>query len=57
MDDWDRRLVSCYLEEFFGDFVFDDHSHFSYYRGTEFDYAPVPAIALDKQLNHTMAYK
>ena len=25
MDDWDRRLVACYLDEFFGDFIFDKH--------------------------------
>lgn len=44
MDDWDRRLVNCYLEEFFGDFVFDEHQQFSFYKSPEFDYGPVPAF-------------
>ena len=57
MDDWDRRLVNCYLEEFFGDFVFDEHSKFSFYKSPEFDYGPVPSYSLDKQLNHQVAYK
>ena len=48
MDDWDRRLINCYLDEFFGDFVFDDHSKFSFYKSEEFDYGPVPAMQLDK---------
>lgn len=43
MDEWDRRLVNTYLEEFFGDFVFDSHSKFSFYKSDEFDYSPVPA--------------
>ncbi|CAL6054637.1 Dynein_heavy chain [Hexamita inflata] len=57
MDEWDRRLVNTYLEEFFGDFVFDSHSKFSFYKSDEFDYSPVPAYQLDKQVNHQVAYK
>lgn len=48
MDDWDRRLINCYLEEFFGDFVFDDHSKFSFYKSEDFDYGPIPAYSMDK---------
>lgn len=51
MDDWDRRLINCYLEEFFGDFVFDADSKFSFYKSPEFDYAPIPAVALDSSIN------
>ena len=38
MDDWDRRLVACYLDEFFGDFIFDKHQEFSFYKDDNFNY-------------------
>lgn len=57
MDDWDRRLVRCYLEEFFGDFVFDDAQHFSFYKSPEFDYGPVPAYRLDDSVSRQVARK
>lgn len=51
MDDWDRRLANCYLEEYFGDFVFDDHQKFSFFKWEEFDYAVPPIVQLDESLN------
>jgi dynein heavy chain len=36
-DDFDRRVLVCYLDEFFGDFLFDDNQHFFFSRAG-FDY-------------------
>merc|ERR1712100_956568 len=37
-DNWDRRGLVVYCEEFFGDFLFDDCQHFYLSQGTGFDY-------------------
>eukprot|EP00702_Spironucleus_salmonicida_P008256 EST49547.1 Dynein heavy chain [Spironucleus salmonicida] len=51
MDDWDRRLVSCYLGEFFGDFLFDTHQKFSFFKDDDFNYQIPPVVEVDKSLN------
>lgn len=36
-DDYDRRVLNCYLKEFFGDFIFDTNQKF-FFSTAEFDY-------------------
>jgi dynein heavy chain len=36
-DNWDRRVLNTYLEEFFGDFIFDQNQRF-YFSRSENDY-------------------
>ena len=36
-DDFDRRVLVCYLDEYMGDFLFDDNQHF-YFSRSGFDY-------------------
>merc|ERR1711968_43937 len=37
-DNWDRRGLVVYCEEFFGDFIFDDCQHFYLSQGSGYDY-------------------
>eukprot|EP01059_Diplonema_ambulator_P016442 TRINITY_DN279_c0_g1_i2.p1 TRINITY_DN279_c0_g1~~TRINITY_DN279_c0_g1_i2.p1 ORF type:complete len:4165 (+),score=1710.28 TRINITY_DN279_c0_g1_i2:209-12703(+) len=37
-DDWDRRIVTVYLQEYFGDFLFDTFQPFHFYKDAECDY-------------------
>ena len=36
-DDWDRRVLVTYAEEYMGDFIFDDHNRF-YFSKIGYDY-------------------
>jgi dynein heavy chain len=47
-DDYDRRIVSTYLEEYFGDFLFDDHFPFSFFANENVTYN-VPAVELREE--------
>ncbi|GIQ85930.1 dynein heavy chain, partial [Kipferlia bialata] len=47
-DDFDRRVVNTYLQEFFGDFLFDDFQPFSFYEDTEFRYYVPPMSSRDE---------
>ncbi|KXS21993.1 hypothetical protein M427DRAFT_494431 [Gonapodya prolifera JEL478] len=38
-DDYDRRIVKTYLEEYMGDFLFDVHQKFSFFKNQHVDYA------------------
>ena len=38
-DDWDRRVVLVYLQEYFGDFLFDTFQPFHFYMDSECDYS------------------
>lgn len=42
-DSFDRRILTTYLEEYFGDFLFDSFQPFAFYRGPDGDYA-LPAV-------------
>lgn len=41
-DDYDRRILMCYLEEYLGDFIFDTFQQFYFYANSHFQYK-VPA--------------
>lgn len=37
-DDWDRRVMMTYLEEYMGDFLFDKNREFIFAKTPELDY-------------------
>ncbi|KAL0234517.1 hypothetical protein PCE1_001553 [Barthelona sp. PCE] len=37
-DDWDRRILNCYLKEYMGEFLFDDFQTFHFYKDDDFAY-------------------
>lgn len=37
-DDWDRRVLNCYLDEYMGDFLFDKNREFFFCQSKDFDY-------------------
>lgn len=47
IDDFDRRIVRVYMDEYMGDFLFDTFQPFHFYRDENVDYQ-IP-IALDRQ--------
>lgn len=38
IDSYDRRLTQTYMDEYLGDFVFDEYQAFHFYVDHEFDY-------------------
>ncbi|KAF9424735.1 hypothetical protein HW555_000036 [Spodoptera exigua] len=42
IDDYDRRVVSTYMEEYLGDFLFDKFQPFHFYHDSFFDYVIPP---------------
>lgn len=38
IDDFDRRIVQVYMEEYMGDFLFDTFQPFHFYQDTNVDY-------------------
>ena len=38
IDDFDRRVVKTYMDEYMGDFIFDTFQPFHFYMGEEVDY-------------------
>lgn len=38
IDGFDRRILTTYMDEYFGDFLFDDFQPFRFYRGKNVDY-------------------
>jgi len=37
-DDWDRRVMMTYLEEYMGDFLFDKNREFFFAKTPDFNY-------------------
>lgn len=48
-DDYDRRVVQTYLEEYFGDFLFDTFQPFHFFHGANVDYALPPSDTIDSR--------
>lgn len=46
-DSFDRRILTTYLEEYFGDFLFDSFQPFAFYRGADGDYSLPPVGGRD----------
>jgi hypothetical protein len=44
IDDFDRRIVRVYMDEYMGDFLFDTFQPFHFYRDDNVDYK-IPAFA------------
>lgn len=38
IDDFDRRVVKTYMDEYMGDFIFDTFQPFHFYKNEEVDY-------------------
>ncbi|XP_053669700.1 dynein axonemal heavy chain 10 [Anopheles nili] len=61
IDDFDRRVVKTYMDEYMGDFLFDTFQPFTFYGDETYTYAPIVApnrdefiVAIDKlPLNNT----
>nr|CCC47395.1 putative dynein heavy chain, fragment [Trypanosoma vivax Y486] len=52
-DSMDRRIVKTYLEEYFGDFLFDTFQSFHFYKSDEVDYC-LPADSTDPSKRVTL---
>jgi dynein heavy chain len=50
-DDWDRRVLMTYLEEYMGDFLFDKNRKFFFAKTPEYDYAQPLTNSLEAFLN------
>jgi len=48
-DDWDRRVLSTYLDEFLGDFIFDQNQKF-YFSRADYDYV-IPTCTNMEEFN------
>ena len=60
-DNYDRRVLSVYMDEYLGDFLFDTHNPFSFYYkkavaqgDTDFDYAPPPIVIIENSGNQVV---
>lgn len=42
IDDFDRRVVRTYMEEYMGEFLFDKFQPFHFYRDSVYDYVIPP---------------
>lgn len=38
IDDFDRRITNCYMNEYMGDFLFDEFKEFHFYMDENVDY-------------------
>ncbi len=47
-DDFDRRVLTTYLDEYMGDFLFDQNRKFFFAKSEEHDYC----LPEDKQMNY-----
>jgi len=48
-DDWDRRILNTYLDEYMGDFIFDKNQSF-YFSRSDFEYV-IPDAENMEQIN------
>lgn len=49
IDNYDRRILLTYVDEFFGEFIYSSHQPFSFYNGKH-DYKLTEYIKIEKQL-------
>lgn len=48
IDNFDRRIVNTFMEEYFGDFLFDEFQPFHFYKDENVDYSlPMPGSKED----------
>ncbi|XP_050088792.1 dynein axonemal heavy chain 10 [Anopheles aquasalis] len=48
IDDFDRRVVKTYMDEYMGDFLFDTFQPFNFYASESFVYSPLQAATRDE---------
>ena len=48
IDDFDRRVVNIYMDEYMGDFIFDTFQPFHFFHNETVDYA-IPYNAITKK--------
>ncbi|ETN61879.1 dynein heavy chain 10, axonemal [Anopheles darlingi] len=48
IDDFDRRVVATYMDEYMGDFLFDTFQPFNFYASESFVYSPLQAATRDE---------
>lgn len=54
IDDFDRRIVQTYLNEYMGDFLFDEFQPFHFYQDDDVDYViPKEAVLRDEFMGKT----
>ena len=53
IDDFDRRVVNTYMDEYMGDFIFDTFQPFHFYKNEEVDYC-IPKGEKGEQLNRQL---
>ena len=54
IDDFDRRVLKTYMDEYMGDFIFDTFQPFHFYRNDEVDYCiPEDGEAYHQSHEHT----
>jgi dynein heavy chain len=56
IDDFDRRIVRVYMEEYMGDFLFDTFQPFHFYHDETVDYK-IPAFATRDDLIGEFCFK
>lgn len=55
IDDYDRRIVATYMDEYMGDFLFDTFQPFHFYQDSTVDYViPQDGAKEDYIGNHQM---
>ena len=55
IDDFDRRVVKTYMDEYMGDFIFDTFQPFHFYMGEEVDYF-IPKPEKGRYQSHFIFY-
>ena len=56
IDDFDRRILNTYMNEYMGDFIFDTFQPFHFYHNEEVDYN-IPEIGPKDQYIRKLSYK
>lgn len=51
-DDWDRRILTTYLDEYMGDFLFDKNREFNFALTKDFDYSLPKALNYEGFFNY-----
>lgn len=53
IDDFDRRIVQTYMNEYMGDFLFNPHQPFHFYHNEHIDYVIPEAVTRQEFIGNT----
>ena len=56
IDDFDRRVLKTYMDEYMGDFIFDTFQPFHFYHSNEVDYSIPPDGSRDDYMEAVEAF-